>query len=141
MGSDGLRSNGLRNSRHEGDRADGRRPGGAVRDRGMVTAELAVGLVVVVLAAVVLAWGLHLVVRQMLLEDAVAEVARQVARGDEDAVDAARAEAPPGARISVREGDRITVVTGEVASGPPGRRAVVTLRAEARVLTEPELGP
>ena len=119
---------------------DGARTG-ASRDRGMVTAELALGLVVVVFATVVLAWGLSLVIRQMLLEDAVAEVARQVAREDAEAVEAARGDAPPGARITVESGDRITLVSGELDSGPPGRRAVVTLRAEARVLTEPGLGP
>lgn len=103
----------------------------------MVTAELALGTVAVVMVTILLVWALHLVTRQLLLEDTVAEVARQSARGDRTAVAAARADAPPGTRIELREEQGAIVVRAELPSGPPGHPGVMVLDAEARVLVEP----
>ena len=106
-------------------------------DRGMVTAELAVGTVAVVLVTLMFAWGLHLFTRQLLLEDTVAEVARQSARGDRVAVAAARTDAPAGTRLTVTPEASEVRVRGELPSGPPGRPEDLVLVAEARVLLEP----
>lgn len=103
----------------------------------MVTAELAVGTVAVVLVTLLLAWGLHLFTRQLLLEDTVAEVARQTARGDRTAVAAARTDAPAGTRLTVSPEAQAVLVRGELPSGPPGRPEDFVLVAEARVLLEP----
>lgn len=106
-------------------------------ERGMVTAELAAGTLAVVMITVLLAWCLHLVTRQLLLEDTVAEVARQAARGDRTAIAAARADAPPGTMLTVREDAGAILVRAEQAGGGPGALPGVVLTAEARVLTEP----
>ncbi|SDB80744.1 hypothetical protein GA0111570_10363 [Raineyella antarctica] len=105
--------------------------------RGMVTAELALGAVAVVMITVVLAWGLHLVTSQLLLEDTVAEVARQAARGDRAAVASARSDAPPGTRLEVLQESGALVVRAELDSGPPTHPRAVVLTAEARVIAEP----
>ena len=106
-------------------------------ERGMVTAELALGALAVAMVTVMLAWCLHLVTRQLLLEDTVAEVARQAARGDRTAVVAAQTDAPPGTSIEVREEPGAFVARAEQSVGPPGKLPGVLLTAEARVLTEP----
>ncbi|QGF22829.1 TadE family type IV pilus minor pilin [Raineyella fluvialis] len=106
-------------------------------DRGMVTAELALGTVVIVLMTLVFGWGLHLFTRQLLLEDTVAEVARQSARGDRMGVVDARADAPAGTRLTVTQESGVVRVRGELPSGPAGRPERVVLVAEARVLREP----
>lgn len=110
-------------------------------ERGMVTAELALGALAVAMVTIMLAWCLHLVTRQLLLEDTVAEVARQAARGDRTAVAAARTDAPPGTRIDVREESGAVVARAEQSVGPPGKLPGVLLTAEARVLTEPGAQP
>lgn len=112
---------------------------GIRRDRGMVTAELALGTVAVLIVTIMLAWCLHLVTRQLLLEDTVAEVARQAARGDRTAVTRARADAPLGTRIEIREQAGALVVHAELPSGPPGHPRAFALSAEAQVLREPGL--
>lgn len=106
-------------------------------ERGMVTAELAAGTLAVVMVTVLLAWCLHLVTRQLLLEDTAAEVARQAARGDRAAVATARADAPPRTLVTVREEAGAILVRAEQAGGGPGSLPGVVLTAEARVLTEP----
>ncbi len=105
--------------------------------RGMVTAELAVGTIAVILVTLLFGWGLHLFTRQLLLEDAVAEVARQSARGDRAAAASARTDAPAGTVLTVTEETGGVRVRGELPSGPPGRLRDVVLVAEARVLLEP----
>lgn len=89
------------------------------RDGGMITAETAVVLPVVVAIGAVLLWLVLLGVTQARVTDAAREAARMVARGD--SVAAARKEAaasaPAGAAIDVdQSGDRVTVtVTARTA--------------------------
>ena len=106
-------------------------------ERGMVTAELAVGVLAVMLVTLMLAWCLHLVTRQLLLEDTAAEVARQAARGDLVAVTAAREDAPPGTVIELsREMGSVVARARTTVDGLEALPAV-ELTAEARVLVEP----
>lgn len=106
-------------------------------DRGMVTAELAVGMLAVLVVTVMMAWCLHLVTRQLLLEDAAAEIARQAARGDLAAVTAARRDAPPGAVIELSREAGSVVARARLSAGGPEMLPSVELTAVARVLVEP----
>lgn len=107
----------------------------------MVTAELAVGALAVVMLTILLAWCVHLATRQLVLEDAVAEVARQTARGDHAGVSAVRADAPPGTTFSVKHEGQAIVVRAQQGGPAPGRLPTVMLTAEAKVLVEPGVRP
>lgn len=109
-----------------------------VGERGAVTAELALGIPVLLVVTLALAWLLGVVVGQVRVVDAAREAARAVARGDPEAeaVALARRIAPPGARVSVRTGEQVTVtVTARIrAPGPvpgPGARVDATATALA----------
>ena len=106
-------------------------------ERGMVTAELAVGVLAVVLVTVMLAWSLHLVTRQLLLEDTAAEVARQAARGDVAAVAEARKDAPPRTQVDIRREGTTIVVRARTDTVGVAALPSVELRAEARTIVEP----
>lgn len=90
-----------------------------LRERGMVTAELAIGILTATLIAVGLCWGLSVVVVHTMCADVAAQVARAEARGDATASDEARGHAPAGASISVdKSGDQVRVaVTTAVRLG------------------------
>lgn len=108
----------------------------------MVTAELALGLVTLMflLGAALGAVGLAAVQGQCW--DTAAEVARQVARGDREAVDKARRDAPHDAVVTVSRDGGVAVVTVEAPARPLGRvLPPVRLRAEARVVAEPGVRP
>ncbi|MFI7387482.1 TadE family type IV pilus minor pilin [Streptomyces sp. NPDC049813] len=111
------------------------------RDRGMVTAEAAVVLPVLVAFTMALLWGLLAASAQIRCVDAARAgaraVARQEARGT--AVDAAREAAPRGARVEVsQEGDlvRVTVRARAAGPGPLG----VELSAQAVAAAEETVG-
>lgn len=116
-------------------------PGRGHGERGMVTAEIALGMIPLVVITLLLGWGLNLVTGQILLEDAASEVARQSARGDTGAVARARSDAPDGTRFRVERAGDATVVHAERTSTMPGSVLDVTLRAQARVLNEPGATP
>lgn len=85
------------------------RPG---RDRGMVTAEMAVLAPFGVAFGLLLLWIVSLGFTQVQLVDAAREAARLVARGEPvpAASDVARRLAPPGATVTVSEqGGLVTV--------------------------------
>ncbi len=104
----------------------------------MVTAELAVGSLAAVIILVVLGWGLSLAVAQLRLTDVAAEVARQLARGDDAAVRAAEQRAPRGALMTVgTEGDMV-VVTARLDVRPAAGLPAVSLSAAAQTRKEPE---
>ena len=69
--------------------------------RGMVTVELAVGVVTAVVVTACLVSLAMLGVAQSACAESSAQLARQSARGDTRAVQAARDRAPDGARISI----------------------------------------
>lgn len=84
------------------------RPQPRRRDRGMVTVELAIGVIIAVLLTACLVSVSMLGVAQAACAESSAQLARQSARGDAEAVAAARQRAPDGARIDiVREADGV----------------------------------
>src|SRR4051794_15528745 len=92
----------------------------AERERGAVTAELAMAVPLLLALTIGLVWLLTLGTAQVRMVDATREAARALARGDsaEDALARARVVAPTGAVLSVSQagdqpGDRV-VVSGSV---------------------------
>lgn len=84
---------------------------GRANQRGMVTIELAVGILTATVLTALLCWMVALVVTQSKCIDVATEVARQTARGDSDKVRLARELAPRDSRIDVtRRQHDVTVV-------------------------------
>ena len=112
------------------------------RERGAATAELALGIPLLVALTAGLVWMLAVGAAQVRVVDASREAARAVARGD--AVTAAEAVAlriaPEGARVSVAVGDgQVVVTTTARVRGPGGLLASlpgVTVSDEAVALVE-----
>jgi Flp pilus assembly protein TadG len=106
-------------------------------DRGAVTAELAMGLPLLLAVTVGLVWLLSVGAAQIRTVDAARETARAVARGDDvgAAVARGRRVAPDGAEVSVSRGDGQVVATSSATvEGPGGLFGFlpgVTVRAEA----------
>lgn len=98
------------------------------RERGMVTAELAVLLPAIALLAVLGAWAVLAAAAQVRCVDAAATGARALARGEsiQEVRRVTASVAPPGATVRLgAQGDLVTVevrVTVEVP-GPWGRAA------------------
>lgn len=110
-------------------------------DRGAVTAELALGLPLLMGITVVLCWLLAVGIGQVRVQDAARETARAAARGDDSgaAVSLGRRVAPPGSRVTVQRGEERVVAT--VVAPIPGpdvlvRLPGVRLQAEAVALNE-----
>ena len=106
----------------------------STRQRGAITAELAVVLPVVLLLLGVLAFSVQLGLTQLRFDDAARAAARQAARGEAvlDAVRAAQLVAGPAAQVSVlsEAGFSVVSVSGTVA-GPVGSWLGVQLEAKA----------
>lgn len=114
--------------------------------RGAVTAELALGLPLLLAVTTGLVWLISVGVAQVRVVDAAREAARMVARGDDES-EARRVAgriAPPGSRVVVEvSGDQVVVrVTGRV-EGPGGLFAhLSTAHPEATAVTvAEEAGP
>lgn len=111
-------------------------------ERGAVTAELAMGLPLLLALTVGLAWLLGVGSAQVRAVDAARESARAIARGDSEAeaVAVGEAVAPARARISVRhDGARVVVRVRATVSGPGGLFGAVAdaeVSAEAVALVE-----
>ena len=111
-------------------------------EEGAATAELALGIPLLVALTAGLVWMLAVGAAQVRVIDASREAARAVARGD----DVASAEAvalriaPDGARVRLEVGDtQVTVTTSARITGPGGLLASlpgVTVSAEAVALVE-----
>ena len=113
---------------------------GRHRRRGMVTAELAVGLLVAVLVTMMGAWTVNLIAVEATCRDVATQVARQMARGDEDAAAAAGRRAPSGASVDVnRAGDEVRVLVRVDRS--LGRIGPVRLAGTAVAVLEPGVSP
>lgn len=82
--------------------------------RGMVTVELAVGLLAVGMVLTLCCWVLSLVVVQTRCEDTASQVARQLARGDGAAARKAEERAPQGSEVTRRPGPGTITVTVQV---------------------------
>lgn len=90
-------------------------------ERGMVTAELAVLVPFGVAFAFLLLWVISLGITQVRIVDASREAARMVARGDSvaEASNAARHDAPNGAKIDAQSAVGFVTVTVTVKSAVP----------------------
>jgi len=112
------------------------------RDRGAVTAELALGLPLLLAVTVGLVWLLAVGAGQVRVVDGAREAARALARGDPEAVAVARAErvAGEGSRVVVaHSGAEVTVTVRREMSGPGGLMdawPAVSLQAEAVAAVE-----
>lgn len=92
-------------------------------ERGAVTAELALGLPLVLAVTVGLVWLLAAASAQIRVVDAARESARAVARGDSELAARAVASkiAPSGATIQVVvDGGRVAVTASAAVDGPGG---------------------
>ena len=84
------------------------------RQRGMVTAELAIGILSATMVAICLAWAINLLVVHTECADAAAQIARAEARGDAPAAAEARGHVPNGSTINVDASGSQVLVTVEV---------------------------
>lgn len=82
-------------------------------DRGSVAAELAVALPVVVLTLLLGVGTLGAASRQVALQDAVADVARIIARGESPET-VSSASGPPGATFATSHRGELVCVTGRI---------------------------
>lgn len=111
-------------------------------ERGAVTAELAMGIPLLVAVTLALAWCLSLGAAQVRVVDAARESARAVARGDEpaEAVAVGQRVAGDGSRVGVvSDGSTVTAEASVTVRGLGGWFSVlpdVTLSAEAHALAE-----
>ena len=89
--------------------------------RGAVTAELALGIPLLVSLTIALVWLLAIGVAQVRMVDAARETARASARGDSASAAVARGlRGAPGARVEVLARDGQVVATASEAVAPPG---------------------
>jgi Flp pilus assembly protein TadG len=113
-------------------------------ESGAATAELALGVPLLVALTAGLVWMLAVGAAQVRVIDASREAARAVARGDDVATAQGLAEriAPEGARVRVAVGDREVVVTTTArVSGPGGVLGSLpglTVTADAVAVVEEE---
>ena len=115
------------------------RPGARDGDstaRGMVTMELAVGILAAAMVAILLCWMVGLVTLHIRCADAASQVARYAARGDEAGVTAAEQRAPSGARVEIdRAGGTVTVTVS--AQSSLGAIGPITMTGTAAMPQEP----
>jgi len=96
-------------------RGVGRAEGDCAPDRGAVTAELAVGLPVVVLVLGICLGGLGIATAQLRAHDAAADAARLLGRGEPVArAEALVARTAPGGRLSVAREEQLVCTTVRV---------------------------
>ena len=111
-------------------------------ERGAVTAELALGLPLVLAVTVGLIWLLAAASAQIQVVDAARESARSLARGDTESAarDVALRIAPSGATVEVVvSGGRVAVTASAAVEGPGGLfdfLSGVTVRSRAVALLE-----
>lgn len=113
-------------------------------DRGAVTAELALGLPLLLAVTTGLVWLLAVGAAQVRTVDAAREAARAVARGDDEgaAISLGERIAPDGVRVVVLSRDgRVVVRAGGHVPGPGGLFAFLPgadVHAEAVAVAEEE---
>lgn len=104
--------------------------------RGMVTAELAVGVLVAVFLAALACFTVGLVTTQSRCASVATEVARQLARGDQAAADRARDAAPAGASVTTTRHEALVEVVVSTDRSF-GRVGPVHLAGRATAAVEP----
>lgn len=106
-------------------------------ERGMVSVEVAFGVLLSVLVALGLCYLIAIVVQLGQLQAVAGEVARQQARGDSAAAQRAQVDAPAGTRVRIGGNGAEVVVEVELQSRPwGGGIPAVGLRARAVVAKE-----
>lgn len=89
--------------------------------RGAATAELALGIPVLVSLTIGLVWLLTIGVAQVQMVDAARETARAAARGDSEVAAIARGrQIAPGAAVTMSVSDGDVVATASDVVAPPG---------------------
>lgn len=112
------------------------------RERGMVTAELALASLAVTVVVVAIAWVIGVLGLALRCQGTATEVARQLARGDSAAAARAERSAPPGAEIRAdRAGDEVRVVVRLRAQPWAAWLPAVPVESSAIVLAEPDGDP
>ena len=109
--------------------------------RGAATAELALGIPLLVSLTIGLVWLLTIGIAQVRMVDAARETARAGARGDDVAAAVSRGQqAAPGATVSLFEADgRVVASASDVVAAPGGLLGFlpgVQVSAEAVAATE-----
>jgi hypothetical protein len=103
----------------------------------MVTVELVFGILIISVLISVFGWAILLFGVQVACIDSATVIARQAARGDDEAVTEAEGRVPRGATVQLaRDAERVHV-TVRVASRPLAFVPAVRLHAEAIALKEP----
>ncbi len=110
------------------------RPAGTKTQRGMVTVELAVGVLAACLVAALLGWGIGLIGLQARCSESASQIARQLGRDDQQAADEARLRVPDGAEVRVTSGNT-TVEVLVTAQASWGRFGPVTVQGRATAPT------
>lgn len=106
-------------------------------ERGMVSVEVAFGVMFTAVAAIGLCYLIAIVVQLGQLQAVAGEVARQRARGDVAAAERVVKDAPAGTRVRVSDSGKDLVVNVELASQPwAGVIPSVPLTAQAVVTKE-----
>ncbi|CAN5335857.1 hypothetical protein BH24ACT9_BH24ACT9_02470 [soil metagenome] len=119
-----------------------RGPHRGLADAGMVTAETAVVLPVLILVLAAALAAVSVVTAQMRCTDAAREGARAAARGESDTAvrQIAASSAPDGSTVSVtRDGDTATVQVSASVALLPGLGPSVTVSDSATAALEPGL--
>src|SRR4051812_31893573 len=107
-------------------------------DRGMVTAELAACLPVLVLVLAVALTAVSAVAARVRVQDAAREAARAAARGDPAAAQRLCAQAAPGSRLALdRNGALITAVVHTTARPLAGFLPGLSITERAVAAIEP----
>jgi Flp pilus assembly protein TadG len=111
--------------------------------RGAVTAELALGIPILMSLTVGLVWLIAIGVAQVRMVDAARETARAVARGDSDAAAVAQGQRVAGGgvvTVSTAHGQVLATASDIVA--PPGGLLgfLPQVRVEAEAVTSAEVG-
>jgi Flp pilus assembly protein TadG len=111
--------------------------------RGAATAELALGIPLLMSVTIGLVWLLSVGVAQVRMVDAAREVARSAARGDTEPAAVHRGlEVAPGATVTVvTRGGRVTATASDDV-GPPGGVLgfLPSVRVHAEAVTAAEAG-
>lgn len=114
------------------------------RERGAVTAELALGLPLLLAVTIGLVWLLSVGAGQVRVVDAAREAARGLARGDPEAAAVARAHrvAGEGSRVSTEtSGGEVTVTVTRQVGAPGGLfDALPAVELEAEAVASVEQG-
>src|SRR3954447_25061491 len=113
------------------------------RDRGMVTAELAACLPVLVLVLAVAISAVAVMAERVRLQDAAREAARAAGRGDQAVARRVADQAAPGARVTIAAGSGTTVVAVASARVRPLGVWLPALTVTERCVAaqEPRAGP